>query len=84
MEFKSEGGAMVWSAFPMSFVADQVEAICKKPVVVSGDISGRYDMALQKDEQTREALPRALGEAGLELVPSRQAVEMLVVEKAAR
>jgi uncharacterized protein (TIGR03435 family) len=50
-------------------------------------LAGRFDVDLKWDEQVEGQNPDAfkqvlLDQLGLELVPSRESVEMLVVEKA--
>jgi hypothetical protein len=46
-------------------------------------LAGKFDLTFQEDAQDmQEAVSNELAQAGLELVPSREAIEMLVVEKA--
>jgi uncharacterized protein (TIGR03435 family) len=84
MDFKSGKGMMAWTSFPIAFVAEFLEGNFGKPVMVRPELSGKYDITFQwEDGQDMEqALADELAQAGLELVPSREPIEMLVVEKA--
>jgi uncharacterized protein (TIGR03435 family) len=72
--------------------ARYLESYFGKPVVNQTDLTGNYDFkfswkeqlgkkAEERMETIREVLKEELAEAGLELAPSRESVEMLVVEK---
>jgi uncharacterized protein (TIGR03435 family) len=83
--FKYGPGLWSWVDFPMSAAAGVLEdVIFGQPVVVQAGLADRYDLTLQwgEHENMREAVTAELAQAGLELVPARQPVEMLVVEKA--
>ena len=84
MRFKHDEGMWGWSNFPISSVADYLEGTFDKPVIVQPGLSGNYDITFRwEDEEGKEqALTDELAQAGLELVPSREPIEMLVVEKA--
>jgi uncharacterized protein (TIGR03435 family) len=83
MGFKHDEGMWAWTNFPISFVADTLENLFDKPVIVQPGLSARYDITFQwEDVNNREqAVSNELAQAGLELVPSREPIEMLVVEK---
>jgi uncharacterized protein (TIGR03435 family) len=84
MNHKQENN--MWAAFNQSIsdTARFLEGVFHKPVLAPPDLYGRYDFTFQwQDSQLRaEALKQGLDEAGLELVPTNQPIEMLVVEKA--
>jgi uncharacterized protein (TIGR03435 family) len=68
-------------------MAGRIEKYLKVPVVNRADLTGRFDVDLKWNEQVEGQNPDAFKEAlldqlGLELTPSREPVEMLVVEKA--
>jgi uncharacterized protein (TIGR03435 family) len=73
-----------WSNFPISSVADYLEGTFDKPVIVQPGLSGNYDITFQWEDAQgkKQALTDELAQAGLELVPSCEPIEMLVVEKA--
>jgi uncharacterized protein (TIGR03435 family) len=83
MGFKHDEGMWAWANFPISFVADYLEGTFNKPVIVQPGLSGNYDITFQWQdaEGKKQALTDELAQAGLELVPSREPIEMLVVEK---
>ena len=73
---------------PIATLASMMEGYFEKPVIDQTGLTNSYDITLegkwQADLQANldfinKALPDQLG---LELVPSREAIEMLVVEKA--
>ena len=88
-------GRSVGPTFPdekLSVVAQILEYFFDKPIVDQTGMDGRYDLKFilnvkswndiaANPESIRETLLNELGEDGLELVPSREPVEMLVVEK---
>ena len=84
MDFKHDEGMWALSNFPISDVADYLEGTFDKPAIVQPGLSGNYDITFQWDEAQgkKQALTDELAQAGLELVPSREPIEMLVVEKA--
>jgi uncharacterized protein (TIGR03435 family) len=73
---------------PLTGLVDYLEYYLGIPVVDQTGLAGRFDIDLKLDEQDvlqhdPEALKQVLlDQLGLELVPSREPVEMLVVEKA--
>ena len=80
-------GKLCGTNVPVSTLAGYVENKLKIPVVDKTDLEGNYDFTLhyplgdrQKDQN--ELRTSLLNELGLELVPSREPVEMLVVERA--
>ena len=83
MSFKHDEGMWAWVNFPISFVADYLEGTFDKPVIVQPGLSGNYDITFEWNdaEGKKQALTDELAQAGLELVPSREPLEMLVVEK---
>jgi uncharacterized protein (TIGR03435 family) len=71
---------------PFSNVSFSLEAYLKTPVIDETGLDGRYDADLSWDANENDFNPEALKQAalaqlGLELVPDRQAIEVLVVEK---
>jgi uncharacterized protein (TIGR03435 family) len=84
MGFKPSTNSYAYSNFPISMEAQMLEAFSFKPVILQPGLSGNYDITFQwEDVNSREqALANELAQAGLELVPSRETIEMLVVEKA--
>ena len=84
MHFKHDEGMWGWSNFPISYVADYLEGAFDKPVIVQSGLSGNYDITFQWDDAQgrKQALTDELAQAGLELVPGTESIEMLVVEKA--
>ncbi len=84
MGFKHDEGLWALSNFPISDVADYLEGTFDKPVIVQPGLSGNYDITFQWEDAQgkKQALTDELAQAGLELVPSRESIEMLVVEKA--
>jgi uncharacterized protein (TIGR03435 family) len=83
MHFENDKNRWTWSNFPMSFVAEFLESTFRQPVIVSPGLSGNYDITFRwNDEQDeKQALTDELAQAGLELVPGSEPIEMLVVEK---
>jgi len=84
VDFKPGTNSCAYSNFPISMEAQMLEAFSFKPVIVQPGLSGNYDITFQwEDINSREqAISRNLAQAGLELVPSRESIELLVVEKA--
>jgi uncharacterized protein (TIGR03435 family) len=72
---------------PFAFFAGELEYYFEIPVIDRTGIEGRFDIDLKWDEPDRqhrnpEAFKQVLlDQLGLELVPSREPIEMLVVEK---
>jgi uncharacterized protein (TIGR03435 family) len=83
MSFTNDKGLWAWGNFPISFVSNYLEGVFNKPVIVQSGLGDRYDITFQwEDAQSqKKALSDELAQAGLELVPSRESIEMLVVEK---
>jgi len=72
---------------PFSNVSFSLEAYLKTPLIDETGLDGRYDADLSWDASESDFNPEglkqaALAQLGLELVPDRQAIEVLVVEKA--
>jgi len=82
--FKNGERMWAWSNFPISTIAQFSETRFYKPVVVQPGLSGNYDFTFQWEDVQgmQQALSNDLAQAGLELVPGREPIEMLVVEKA--
>ena len=87
MNLDNPPGRYEGSNVPLAYFARFLEYYFGTPVLDRTEIAYRLDINLQWDEpgpQNRdpEAMKRLLlSELGLELVPSREAIEMLVVEK---
>jgi uncharacterized protein (TIGR03435 family) len=83
VNYKQNKGMRTTSNFPISNTMDYLEGVFHTPITGQPSLSGRYDFTFQwQDPQQMEAaLTRELEQAGLELVPSREPIEMLVVEK---
>jgi uncharacterized protein (TIGR03435 family) len=83
MDFKNGKGLWAWSNFPISFVADYLEGVFNQPVIVQPGLAHRYDITFQWEDgqDEKQALTNELAQAGLELVPDREPIEMLMVEK---
>ena len=67
-------------------VASRMEGYFDKPVVEPDDLPGHYDFTFQipynlKADDLQQSLRHQLEQFGLELMPSRESVEMLVVEQ---
>jgi uncharacterized protein (TIGR03435 family) len=79
---------------PITIFADNLESFLEKPVVDKTGLLGRYDIVLSWSQhlktnqfrslqEERDSLKKdILEEAGLELVPNREPIEVLVMEKA--
>jgi len=72
-----------WTGFPMDVIADYLEGTFQKPVLMAPGFSKTYDLIFHWNDRQDEAkaITEELAQAGLELVPSREPIEMLVVEK---
>ena len=88
MDFKNGKDLWAWTNYPITFVSDYLEGVFGKPVLVQPGMTDRYDITLSNAFQWEEAqdvkqvLTNELAQAGLELAPSREPIEFLVVEKA--
>jgi hypothetical protein len=88
MDFKDgfkNNGLWAWSNCPIYFVADYLEdGVFHKPVVVRPELPDRYSLAFHwnDSDDSEQTVSDELAQAGLELVPSSESIEMLVVEKA--
>jgi len=88
MDFKNgfkNNGLWAWSNSPISFVADYLEdGIFHKPVVMRPELPDRYSLAFHwnDSDDSEQTVSDELAQAGLELVPGSEPIEMLVVEKA--
>ena len=70
---------------PISTLAAQLESLLQIPTVDQTGLNENFDLNLKwnRDDPRHDSLKNALlDQLGLELVPSREAVEMLVVERA--
>lgn len=73
---------MEWHNAPFSDVAFSLEAQLKVPVLDRTGEQKRFDMSLTWSPNTNDAIRSAvLEQLSLELVPSRETIEMLVVER---
>jgi uncharacterized protein (TIGR03435 family) len=80
-----KSGQLVMKNQSLSSLATSVERMVRVPVLDRTGLKNHYDMTL-KIKQTWPVTPKdqvdaALRELGLELVPSRETIDMLVVEK---
>jgi uncharacterized protein (TIGR03435 family) len=72
---------------PLEFLATSLEYYFELPVIDRTGIEGRFDIDLKWDERDRqhrnpEGLKQVLlDQLGLELVPGRESIDMLVVGK---
>jgi len=85
MDFKQDKGMWAYIGFPISQVAEYfLEGMAfDKPVLLEPGLAGKFDLTFQEDaEDMQQAASNELAQAGLELVPSREPIEILVVEKA--
>jgi uncharacterized protein (TIGR03435 family) len=86
MDFKTRSGLWAYIGFPISHVAEFfLEGMAfDKPVLLEPGLAGKFDLTFRWEEaqDMQEAVSNELAQAGLELVPSREPIEMLVVEKA--
>jgi len=72
---------------PVLSISERLEKYFKMPVIDHTGLTGRFNVDLKWDEQVEGKNPDAfkqvlLDQLGLELMPSRESIEMLVVEKA--
>jgi uncharacterized protein (TIGR03435 family) len=85
-------GGLTFPDEKLSVVAQKLEYIFDKPILDQTSMDGHYDLGfilnvkswndiVADREGVRQTLRNELGENGLELVPSREPIEMLVVEK---
>jgi uncharacterized protein (TIGR03435 family) len=83
MDFKNGPGLWAWTGFHMDVVAGVLEDMFQQPVIIQAGLADTYDLTLQWGEQddAKQVVTEKLAQAGLELVPHREPVEMLVVEK---
>ena len=70
---------------PIKGFARSLETQLKKPVLNKTGLTNRYDLQLKWKQEGREVVPEVLIEAvrsqlGLELVPAKRPVEVVVVE----
>jgi uncharacterized protein (TIGR03435 family) len=89
-DFRQGTNFWVWSGFPISALSDFLEStMFLKPIVVQPDLSRRYNIALQWDdncdldhlvEHAQREVSDQLTRQGLELVPVREPIEMLAVK----
>jgi len=77
-----------WTSISMDVVANYLEGTFKEPVIMEPGFTQTYDLSfrwdtIQRDDSREKsaAITQELAQAGLELVPSREPIEMLVVEK---
>jgi uncharacterized protein (TIGR03435 family) len=87
MLWKDSGSRLEFRNQPLMQIADEFEALAKIPVIDKTGLTNHFDFDLncsQIDLKNRnwDSINAALGQLGLELVPTNMPVEMLVVEKA--
>jgi uncharacterized protein (TIGR03435 family) len=87
MLWKDSGSRLEFRNQPLMQIADEFEALAKIPVIDKTGLTNHFDFDLncsQIDLKNRnwDSINEALGQLGLELVPTNMPVEMLVVEKA--
>ena len=85
--------ALFYHRCPLSLLAEQdVEGYFEKPCINRADIKGKYDFAFSwqepqgltgeaRKDALRPIIEKKLNQLGLQLVPGREPIEMLVVEK---
>lgn len=78
----SMGGALQLRGQPLSAVATFVQSALGVPVLDETHLEGRYDVELKFDQKDPQSLKVALKQLGLELVPGRRIVSVVVIEKA--
>ena len=84
-----EQGRFACTNVPLSSLADYGEIYLNIPVIDRTDLKGNFDFDLKWDAQWDEQgkhkpdtfKQALLDQLGLDLVPSREPIEMLVVEK---
>jgi hypothetical protein len=83
VNFKQNKNMRTTSNFPISNTMEFLEGVFQKPVIGQAGLAGRYDFTFQWQEpqQLETVLAKELEQVGLELVPSRESIEMVVVEK---
>jgi uncharacterized protein (TIGR03435 family) len=87
MLWKDSGSRLEFQNQPLVALADETEALANVPVIDRTGLTNHFDFDLdckQTDLINRnwDTVNQALDQLGLELVPSREPIEMLVVEKA--
>ena len=80
-------GRFSFTGTPMNMLTMNLEEYLQVPVLDRTGLDGNYDMQITWDEPRNGGNPEGLKEAlenelGLELVPSREVIDALVVEKA--
>ena len=83
MDFKTGPGLWSWAGFHMDSVAGVLEDLFQQPVIIQTGLEDTYDLTLQwgEHEDEKQAVTEDLAQAGLELVPHHEPVEMVIVEK---
>jgi len=82
---KHESGAYSWTSRPFNEVVGMLGFYFEKPIIDQTGFTGLYDYQLKVDWKHHNAdtlKQDLLDQLGLELVPGRQPIEVLVVEKA--
>jgi len=85
MDFKQDKGMWAYIGFPISQVAEYfLEGMAfDKPVLLEPGLAGKFDLTFQEDaEDMQQAASNELAQTGLELVASREPIEMRVGEEA--
>ena len=85
----SAGGGQIWfTGQSLAGLIPNLEEVFEVPIIDQTGLTGRYDVKLKWHESNSghtnpEDLKQALlDQLGLELVPGRESIEMLIVEKA--
>jgi uncharacterized protein (TIGR03435 family) len=79
---QSSRGEMTWKNQPLSSVGVNLEGYLGVPVLDKTGTDRTFDMTLKWEHDSKDSLRKALlDQSGLELVPARERIEMLVVEK---
>ncbi len=87
MLWRDSGSRLEFQDRPLGDLASETEALANIPVINKTGLTNHFDFVLNCKEtdvenQKLDSVNQALGQLGLELVPSRERIEMLIVEKA--
>jgi uncharacterized protein (TIGR03435 family) len=77
-------GRMIITNQPVSVLANQLDSLLQIPTIDQTGLTNNFDINLKwnrNDSQHNSLKQALLDQLGLELVPSRKPIEMLVVEK---
>lgn len=88
-DFKQGENLWTYNNLPIAVETQILEGLFFKPVLIQPELTGNYDITFRwnngdgTEAQMRreQAISEQLAQAGLELAPSREPIEMLVIEK---